>query len=263
MRYKAGDIMRLLQEVAEKTDMTLDYASFGEIYSKMEDQMVKLPFKEEYLYKRVFLQLKKLKGDSTEIRLNAKCIEHVAKYLSYNNYDQFKKMQGQPIHPAMITCVGSWYSYVRCNSGEEYVLIAPVRIYEEGREIVMQLNGRDRTFTGKLKYEGNCIYCLLESKQDKNLHLVFNVGLTKKANVLQGIFSGISTAGDPIAGREVLVRQEGKLSLLKNARRSISELVESKREEEVLVGKYFRKAEQNILKGGKPSTFELDDLNDK
>jgi hypothetical protein len=104
------------------------------------------------------------------------------------------------------------------------------------------------------------VYCLLESKQDKNLHLVFNVGHSKRPNVLQGVFSGMSTAGDPIAGREVLVRRKEKIFELKNSRQSISEMLKSKSEEEKIIGKYFKEVNQNILKGGKSSTYELTDL---
>jgi hypothetical protein len=220
-----------------------------------------LPFKEDYLYKRVHQELKKIKGGNSEIRLNANFIEHVVKYLSYSNYDQFKKLQLQPVYPALKNCLGNWYSYVRCNSGEEYILISPVRIYQEGREILMMLKGSERTFIGKLKFEGNCIYCLLESNQHKNLHLVLNYGFAKTPRVFQGVFSGMSTAGDPIAGREVLIWQEEKLNALKNYRRPISEMLKSKSQEEKAIGMYFKEKRQSILKGGKASTYELDDLN--
>jgi len=252
--------MYLLEEVAKATDKTLGYASFDDIYSKMEEKMGELPFKERYLYKEVHQKLKKLKGANAVIDLNQNNIEHVVKFLGFSNYDQFKKMRSAPAHPILKECVGNWYSYVRCNSGEEYVLISPVKISEEGQEIHIELKGKERNFIGKLKFEGSCVYCLLESKQDKNLHLVFNVGHSKKPNVLQGVFSGMSTAGDPIAGREVLVRRKEKIFELKNFRRSIPEMLKSKLEEDKIIGMYFKEPAQNILKGGKSSTYELIDL---
>jgi hypothetical protein len=261
MRYNAADIMSLLGEVAKATDMTLGYASFKEIYSEMEDKMKKLPpFKERYLYKEVYQKLKKLKSAKAVIDLNQNNIEYVAKFLGFNNYDQFKKILTEPVHPILKKCLGNWYSYVRCNSGDEYVLISPVRITEKGREITMRLNGKQRIFEGVLKFEGNCIYCLLESKQDKNLHLVFNIGFVPEPQVLQGVFSGMSSAGDPIAGREILIRTEENFNKMENRRQSISEMLRSKSEEEKIIAKYFKEANQNILKGGKSSTYELTDL---
>lgn len=258
MRYKAADIKKLLEEVALKSGMTLEYASFKEIYSKMEEALGDLPFKEDYLYKRVMPEIKKQKKI---ISLNANYVEHLVKYLQFNNYDAFLK--AKPFHPVLENCVGNWYSYVRCNSGQDYVLISPVRIFQEGREINILLKGKVRTFAGKLKFEGSCLYCLLESNEDKNLHLVFNIGFAKIPNVLQGVFSGMSTAGNPIAGREVLIRQEEKFGALQNSRRPIAELVKSNKEIEKLIGLYFSSAERNILKAGMASTYELDDLEKK
>ena len=261
MKYKAADIITLLNEIAREAGVTLQYASFGEIYSKIEEKIPDLPFSDRYLYKQVYQPLQKLQGKNDIIRLNSNNVEHLVKYLSYTNYDQFIKVQSQPVHPVLMDFENTnWYSYVRCNSGEEYVLVSPVRFIAEGREIFMHLKGPRRTFTGKLKFGGNCIYCDLESGQEKNLHLVFYTGFAKQPDVLQGVFSGMSTAGDPIAGREVLIRQPGKLSTLQNSRRPIGEMMSSKNEEEQAVGSYFKNPAQNILKAGKASTFGIDDL---
>ncbi|MEO5644261.1 MAG: hypothetical protein ABIQ40_04790 [Bacteroidia bacterium] len=260
MKYLASDIMKLLQEVAVKADMTLEYASFKEIYSKMEEELEALPFKEDYLYKRVYQEVKKMKDEYSEISLNSNYIEHIAKYLTYTNYDQFKKMQSQPFYSALENCLGAWYSYVRCNSGEEQILISPVLIFKEGREIFLQLKGPRRMFTGRLKLEGTCVYCLLESKEDKNLHLVFKFGSATKPDVLQGVFSGMSAAGDPIAGREILIRQKEKYGVLKNDRRPMKQMLESKLEDEKIIANYFKERMHCTLKGGRASTFKIDDL---
>jgi hypothetical protein len=262
MKYKAGDIRKLLEELAEETGTTVDHASFEDMYYKIVEKVKKPLFKENYLYKRIYDQVKDA-NENSEVRLNAHFIEQLVKYLSYNNYSQFLRVQADPIHSILGNCVDSWYSYVRCNSGEEYVLISPVDIFKDGKEVLMKLKGGERMFSGKLKYEGNCIYCLLESKQNKKLHLVLNVGFSKKPNVLQGVFSGISTSGEPIAGREVLIRQKEKFDALKNERISIHELIGSESEERNNIGKYFMESNGNILKARQASTFELNDLKKK
>ena len=122
------------------------------------------------------------------------------------------------------------------------------------------MKGPNRTFTGNLKYEGNCLCCHLVSQQDKDLHLVFYAGLEQNPRVIQGVFSGISSAGDPIAGREVLVRQDEKFNMLQNFRRPIQEMLESKSAEAQIIAMYFKNPEHNILKAGKASTFSIGDL---
>jgi hypothetical protein len=103
MRYKAADIKRLLEEVARKAGMTLEYASFKEIYSRMEEELGDLPFKEDYLYKRVAQEIKKLKSNNSTINLNANYVEHIVKYLLFSNYDQF--LNARPFHPVLENCV--------------------------------------------------------------------------------------------------------------------------------------------------------------
>lgn len=261
MNYNSLDIKRLLQALAAKTNKSLVRGHLQAMHDLMEKSDKKGLFSEDYLYRKIFLRVKDSDNKNNKsISLNTRNIEAIATFLGYTGYDQFIQLPDQSINALLENCVGSWYSYVRCNSGNEEVLISPVQIIRNGKEVIMKLNGPSRKFEGSLKLEGNCLYCLLESKSEKNIHLVFKVGFSQKPNVLQGVFSGMSTAGDPIAGREVLIRQELEFASLKNSRRSIAELVKSRSEEEKIIGGYFSDKEQNILKGGQASTFELNDL---
>jgi hypothetical protein len=130
------------------------------------------------------------------------------------------------------------------------------------RDVVMTLKGSRRNFQGKMKLQGDCIYCLLESGDTKDLHVVFKTGLESTPNVLQGVFSGLSTANDPIAGREILVRQPGvdEMKKLSNDRMSIDALLESGSDEEKIIAGYFNSIEENILKAGRSSNFQITDL---
>jgi hypothetical protein len=100
----------------------------------------------------------------------------------------------------------------------------------------------------------------LQSGQNKNIHIVLKAGHSTEPQVLQGVFSGVSTAGDPIAGREIFIRQKLSYDKLTTERASIKDLIGSKSRESELIGKYFKNKEYNILKGGAASTFGLDDL---
>ena len=259
--YQSTDIKRLLQAVAAKTGNKLVYGQFHLIYEKMKKEYGALPFAEEYLYKKVFLKVKNADEELTgHINLNDQNIEAIAEFLGYEGYTEFIEEQLFPAHPAMENFIGSWYSYVRCNSGSPDVLVSPVEIFREKKDVRMRLHGPTRVFTGELEFEENCLYCLLKSGKGKNIYLVFKAGLSQQPNVLQGVFSGLSSGGDPIAGREVLVRQHAEFSELKNKKLSIAAMLNSENDEERLIARYFSKQEKNILRGGKASTFELTDL---
>jgi hypothetical protein len=264
MEYKPADIMRLLQEVAEKTGFRLVNSHFPMMHEKMKPDGRKTFFAENYLYKKMFLRARKaLKEAEGSVKLNAEYVEIIAKFLDYKNYDQFLEMRYLKFPDEMENCAGVWYSYVRCNSGNLDVYASPVHIYQHTKQIFVEMQGFSRKFKGELKMEGNCLYCLLESGQGKNFHLVLKIGVAKKPNVLQGVFSGLSSGGDPIAGREVWVRQYERFENLKHKKLKISELIHSKNEEEKMIGEYFSDKEKNILKAGQASTFELSDLRNK
>lgn len=264
MECKAVDIMRLLQEVADKTGYKLLNAQFPLMYKKMEEVLGKSFFAEDYMYKKMFLRSRNAEPPQESLRLKDEYLEIIAEYLGYKNYLQFLGMHEHKFPVALESCEGVWYSYVRCNSGDPEVYVSPVHIYQKTKQIFVEMRGYTRKFKGELKMEGNCLFCLLESGQDKNIHLVLKIGLAKKPNVLQGVFSGLSSGGDPIAGREVFVRQHGtEFDKLKHKKLKISELINSKDEEEKVIGEYFSDKQLNILKGGQASTFELNDLKKK
>lgn len=49
------------------------------------------------------------------------------------------------------------------------------------------------------------MFILMKSESGKQLHHVYKIGIREKPQVLQGIFSGVSTTFEPIGGRVVLV----------------------------------------------------------
>ena len=218
-------------------------------------------FADNYLYKKMFLKARsaEAKGGGL-LNLNDEYLEIIAGYLGYKSYAHFLELQHYKFPDELENCKGVWCSYVRCNSGDADVLVAPVHIYHKTKQMFIEMKGASRRFKGELKMEGKCLFCLLESGEDKNIHLVLRIGLAKKPNVLQGVFSGISSGGDPIAGREVLIRNDSAFEKLKHRKMKISDLLISGNEEEKLIGEYFSAKQQNIIKGAPASTFELNDL---
>lgn len=51
------------------------------------------------------------------------------------------------------------------------------------------------------------MFCHLDSDRNKKMLIILKGNVNKHSQVLQGVFSGISSTGDPIAGRELFIRE--------------------------------------------------------
>lgn len=266
MRFDPGKLLELLKEVAEKVNGgkldrpgCLDMAVAINEDLKAKKKKITMGYK--YIYNLHNSVRDAIEEDSeVKPKPHPSWINVIAEFAGYKSYDDFISSTTEA-YRALQGYIGNWYSYVRCNSGSKEVLVSPVRIYEENGQVWMELKGPVRTFKGELKLKEDCLVCLLEGNESKVLHLVFKAGFAVKPNVLQGVFSGMSTGGDPIAGREVLVRQhEHNFSNLKNARLDIPRILMSSKLEERSIGEYFKDQSVSSVKTGRTSTFELTDL---
>jgi hypothetical protein len=264
MECRSADIMDLLERVAKKAGRPLTSTQLTKIQDEMKKVCGEPFFGDKYLYKYLFLPARKMERNGGGIlTLSDEYIEIIARYAEFEDYSKFLEKKDQKLPDELLSCVGVWYSYVRCNSGDMDVLASPVSIYQKANEIVVEMQGSSRSFKGEIRMERDCLYCSLKSGKGKNIHFVLKIGVALIPKVLQGVFSGVSSAGDPIAGREVLVRQELDFDKLKHKRLKISTLINSNNEEEKLIGEYFSDKQQNILKAGTASTYELNDLKKK
>lgn len=257
-KYKATEILDLLTAVANAAGKKPVYRDFDAITNAVK-RKTGASFGADYLYKHVYAQVKNPSGEK-EVTLNDEHIESLATYLEFESFSEFIRNAGKPLSPVLLECLGSWRSYVRCNSGEEYVLCSPVEITRIKRTVLVKLKGPVRSFCGELNAIGNSVHSLLTTDTGKAIHIIFYVGVSKKARVLQGIFSGVSSASDPIAGREILVRADEDFTLIQNERLSIASLLKSKDPALKAVGKYFNTKPGNMLKAGTSSTFSFGDL---
>ncbi|HTF04386.1 MAG TPA: hypothetical protein VK826_10180 [Bacteroidia bacterium] len=265
MDCRAQDIERLLKEIGEHTKLPPVHGNFIKIYDLLKIEYRKkkeadIPFRVTYLYRRLFGQLKKKGRKSKILNLNSDHLDALAFLLGYEDYAAFEEGKHSAISTILQNCAGTWYSYVRCNSGHSFIIRAPVKIYASGSEMHMELKGSQSVFTGKVIADESNIYCSLESDKGKKLFMVMKTALSRKAKVMQGVFSGVSTGTDPIAGREVFVRQDDKYENLEHQRVPVLKFLNSRSEEERSVAVYFENIENNILKAGRSSTFDLGDL---
>lgn len=259
--YQVKTILNLMQALSELTNFKLTNASLRKMHIHLSNKFKNLPFREDYLFKQVLNAARnKEKEGQTTINLNETNIEFLIGILEYNSLDDFEQRYGKPKHHSLSACAGAWYSYVRCNSGNPDVLRSPVCVSEIGKEVCIELYGPVRKFTGELSWEAGCIYSLLESSGGKKLQLVFRSSEINKPNVLQGVFAGVSAAAEPIAGRELLVRQDVPFDELTNAKIPIDDLLESKDIDMRRIGNYFSEVASTILKAGPSVNFTIADL---
>lgn len=123
----------------------------------------------------------------------------------YGNADSFDEYyRKKSIPPNGLE--GEWVAIVRSHNGEELYLseIEINKIANQTNDYEVEMRGRS-SFPGTATYRGNCLQMIFDNNK-KILLLSFYVSLTENPMLLQGTFSGISSKGFPIAGRELLVR---------------------------------------------------------
>lgn len=160
----------------------------------------------------------------------------------------------------LINAVGNYYSYVRENSDRGAILRSPAKIFIEDMSVHFELKGPKWTYSGKVNCVKGCLFITMTSHSGKSFHHVYKIGLREKPDVLCGVFTGVSTAFDPIGGRAVLERLDSEYSLLKARRLSIKTLSKSRSGNEASLAKYFRTRVKNNLIVPQPVTFTHDDL---
>jgi hypothetical protein len=89
---------------------------------------------------------------------------------------------------------------------------------------------------------------------------VYKIGQREKPQVLQGIFSGVSTGFDPIGGRVVLVRATEVYGEMTHDTLEVSRLLKSKDRVEVALAEYFEAYGDNNLQIKRVVTFGVEDL---
>lgn len=253
MKVSVSTLKQLLEELSRQTGNSVDYAGLKNI-SEMIGELGS-----DYLYKKIY-QVIKLGEDHDLHGVRDFHLNKMLKFLGYSSIAAFEDSRRNPLNDQMLTLQGNYYSYVRANYKSGVVLRSPVRIYRQESHLVFELKGKDLCYQGELVLKNGCIFVLMTSPEGKTFHHVYKVGTRKRPKVLQGVFSGVSTAFDPIGGRTVLIRQEKDFGQLTNRKATADEMISSPETEETRVGLYFREYYNNNLSPFKSSDFDYDDL---
>lgn len=254
-KVKVDHLHKLLYALHKKTGQELSIKNLQAISEKIKG------IGSDYLYWKIQYPLKGKKKNDT-IGLRSTQLDHIARYLEYEDFQNFVAHIELDNDPQIMSLVGNYYCYVRRNSEKDsYILRSPVKIEQRtDGKIEFQLKGPSYIFKGEIYSQRGCIFILMKADEGKLFHHIYKIGERKSPLVLQGVFSGVSTAFDPIGGRTVLVRTEEPYTSLKNASLSVSTLRKSKLRAEKKLATYFKDYTNNNIAPKRSSTFDVEDL---
>ncbi|MEM7655090.1 MAG: hypothetical protein AAF399_03095 [Bacteroidota bacterium] len=268
MKYSAVSILQLLQIAATKAKLTwpLAYADFADLEMNIAEFDSKSPeLSQKYLYDNLLRKAQKAEEGGQET-IGAS-VAHVKKLVRFAGFQDWAEVvqtlqkKPSPLSAQLQSLIGNWYSYVRCNSGQPFLLKSPVRLLEEKGKLEMELSGARFTYRGEVDAKGGNLFILLRTQEIKQIHLVLEIGYSMTPQVIKGVFSGVNAAGNPIAGKEVLIRsQEPDFSQLTGARIPIEPVSLPPQTEWESLYQYFATYENSNLKTRSASTFTVEDL---
>ena len=253
MKIKVRHLHRLLLLLSEKSQEPLDRAGLRNMASEIEG------VSEDYLYKKIYFEIRNLdKEDSLSLR-DAQ-LNSVARYLGYRNIGLLVAAFESPADEQLKSLEGNYYIYVRQNSTKGLIFQSPVEIRESEGRFMLRLKGPSWTYEGDLKIKHGCLFVLLASPEYKSFYHIYKIGTRRDPRVIQGIFSGVSTAFDPIGGRAVLLKVKAPFSTLKNQAFTQQEMERSSLPEDRILSRYFSDYARNNLSINKVVSFEIEDL---
>lgn len=253
MKIKVRLLERLLFMLSEKTKEPLDRSGLRNIASEIGG------IGEDYLYKKIFYEIRNRDKEET-LSLRDAQLNSVARFLSQKNIHALVDTLETPADDQLRSLVGNYYIFVRQNSQKGLIFQSPVEIRELEGKFVLRLKGPSWTYEGALDIRHGCLFVLLASAEYKSFYHIYKIGTRRSPSVIQGIFSGVSTAFDPIGGRAVLMKVKEDPTELTNEAYTREELNQSSAPEKKILAAYFCDYSRNNLSINKVISFGIDDL---
>jgi len=253
MKVKVRHLHRMLSQLSEKTGETIDRSGLRNIATEIGG------IGEDYLYKKIFYEIRNL-DEEADLSLRDAQLNSVARFLGFPHATALIASYERPADEQLRSLKGDYYLYVRQNSGRGLVFQSPVSIVENDGRFTVRMKGPSLTYEGEPEIRQGCLFVLLTSTEYKSFYHVYKVGTRRSPQVIQGVFSGVSTAFDPIGGRSVLVRVATSDALLENRAFSLDELEHSGEDQKQKLAQYFREYAKNNLSINRVVSFGADDL---
>lgn len=255
MDIKVKTVLLILEELSDRHGTTQDYSGFGELEAILEVEG-NLNISQKYLYENMQLQAKRAsdRGEE-EMQLSRSYLNQIVQYLGCKSIESYERQKfvSVPVNPVLESSMGSWCSYTRVNSKKPMILQAPIVIYhsqEHSGTLMMKMQGYACEYLGEIRLTAfNTLNCSLESSiQRKAFHIVLRMGMVFQPIYLKGVFSGITSYGDPIAGKLVLIRQEVPYDELEPKSFLIEGAINSENPQLRALGEFFEHYEGNNIK---------------
>lgn len=276
MKFKVKTLERLLIEATQKADKSLNFADLRDMTEDInrlvrKDKSRGVTFGDKYIYDNIYRKFNKM-DEEEDLNLNPKYVDTIARFAGYDNFREFEKSltsipidtegNTELIEDLIERCGGVWWSYVRSNSGQPELLVAPMRIFQEKGKVIIQMKGGSNIYQSDLTMKSNCLRCLLDggNRGVTQIYMVMKLASAPQPMVLLGIFGGMSQGGMPIGGREVWVRETDQNACFEDLVHQRLDMEEDKDKIHRNILHYFKDRKQNCWKGTLPSSFDMRDL---
>jgi len=253
MKVQSHYIDKLLDEVCEELGVAKDNKGLGQACDSIE------AVGRDYLYKNLLQKIKDKKPNEV-VSVRGTQIDIVSRFLKYDNFKDFMRHCDHPLDDVALKLIGNYYSYLRASSEEGVILKSPVRIFEHDRGLKIQLIGKSYQYNGPVELKGECIFFTINTDVGKSFRHVYKVGKTLAPKILYGVFAGVSSTLDPIAGRVILRRSDGEVfEKMKIDKLEIPKILKSGSTFERKLAQYFKsRVENNLAVSSQPIFNELD-----
>ena len=254
MKIKSGLVLSLFDKLCEKSGYRLDYQGFQDMAEVIGEDI-----RRKFLYEKYN---KARKGE--EVDFQESKLKLLLAYLDFKNLKDFQYAIEHPIPGILLDCAGVWKNYVRQNSDQGILFQSPVEIKEVSGRMFYTLRGPGATYSGEVKLSNGCLVTTFDNAENgKEFHHIYKIGRRKSPKVLQGIFSGMSTAGDPIGGRTVLIKTDKEFNEIANEKLFVQDLSKSETRIARALGTYYKSYERNNLRLNQVITYDWEDLADE
>lgn len=257
MTNEGSYIRNLIEKLAEKVGTDLSWKGFKQMCLAIQ-QKEQATITPRYL-KYTLYEGKHLPNTMKRVSN----LDIIARYVSGTNFRVFCENLDSKVDNVLKSMVGNYYSYVRMNHEEGNLLRSPVKITFDNGHVYYHQKGGRLQFNGEIQKHEGCLFVLMESNEGKSFYHVYRIGKRTSPEVLQGVFSGVSTDFKPIGGRAVLLKSNKPFESLKTGVLDIKKMLKSKREVDLALARYFEHREENNLSIKPSSTFNLHDLRDR
>ncbi|MEI9919060.1 MAG: hypothetical protein WDO14_09705 [Bacteroidota bacterium] len=251
MKEKGVYLKQLVEKLKDKVGTDMTSKGFKEMALALSDA-TKEKFDAGTLKK--YTQYDEKDSEPRESKLNL-----IAKFIGYKNFRTF--CESSEIDPILESILGEYYCYVRMSKEKEKLLRSPVKIWMEQGRVLYHLKGKRLNYEGEVINHDGCLFILMKSaKGRKSFYHIYRIGSMEAPQVLQGIFSGVSSDFEPIGGRAVLWRSNESFESLTPQKIEIKSMRQSRRKDDQLLAGYFKEKSLNNLSIKDPYTFGPDDL---